>query len=784
MQVQDRTLPPRSPPRHPPPSDDEEDGRFVPNGHLRRQRFSKARSLDFSTWVCDNLAKVAFFVLLFTTLVAVVFLRRLGGGAASLLCFESRVAAARPGAARIPYPRVAWTRIPPLPPLPGPTASFKSDRWIVVSAPKSPPSDPLRRLARLRGWQLLVVGDSSTPPDWSLRGALFLSLEDQSKLGFRVVDLLPYRSFLRKPAGYLFAIQHGARQIFDADDRAAVLADDLARRFDLDLLAGPSSLLQYTHRDPNRTVVNPYVHFGQRSVWPRGLPLEKVGAVNGEDFYTEVASGGQYIQQGLSDGLPDVDAVFYFTRKSTTATFDIRFDGDAPKVALPQGIMAPVNSFNTLFHYQAFWGLMLPADVSTMAGDVIRGYWAQRLLWEIGGYVAFYPPTVHRVDTSGGYPFAEEKDLHVNVGRLIEFLLMWRSKKLTFFERALELSYRMAEEGFWTEKEVRMTSAWLQDLAAVGYQEPRLMSLELDRMRATIGHGDRKEYVAKQMPSVHLDVEETGTVGFEIGNLIRWRGKFGNVVLVVFCTALPERAALEWRLLYGRIFKTVIVLAEETSPELGVGRAQLAYAYRYLPKIFQQYTSTEGFLFLQDDMILNYWNLLDADTTKLWITNKVPSSWFSVSDASGNSSEWAAAQAKLVKQAVNTLPVHFSVNYKEAVGEGEDGDVVLCGSEIFYVPSRLAGDFVDLVDLVKDVDLHQMAAVPMFFMAMDKIADFDSGVLSGVVYDKGLRSNSTCADLYSAKVPGVYPCHIGGEVDFVRLIRLMANGDPLLMELV
>lgn len=44
---------------------------------------------------------------------------------------------------------------------------------------------------------------------------------------------------------------------------------------------------------------------------------------------------------------------------------------------------------------------------------------------------------------------------------------------------------------------------------------------------------------------------------------------------------------------------------------------------RDLPKIFDQFSSAEGFLFLQDNTILNYWNLLQADKTKLWITNEV-----------------------------------------------------------------------------------------------------------------------------------------------------------------
>lgn len=44
---------------------------------------------------------------------------------------------------------------------------------------------------------------------------------------------------------------------------------------------------------------------------------------------------------------------------------------------------------------------------------------------------------------------------------------------------------------------------------------------------------------------------------------------------------------------------------------------------RYLPKVFDRFAGAEGFVFLQDHMVLNYWNLLDADKSKLWITNKV-----------------------------------------------------------------------------------------------------------------------------------------------------------------
>ncbi|KAJ4842630.1 sugar transporter-like protein [Turnera subulata] len=743
--------------------------------HHQHHRFSESKSLDFSTWVSDNFYRIVTVAVLVATVAAVFFLRNTGDTAA-FLYLQSQT---HPLDKAHNFPHVDWNNIPSNPDKSSPYANFRSDRWIVVSVPDYP-SDSLKKLVKIKGWQLLCIGNSRTPSDWSLKGAIFLSLEQQASLGFRITGYLPYDSFVRKSVGYLFAIQHGAKKIFDADDRGEVIDGDLGKHFDVELFgegARQEAILQYSHEYVNRTVVNPYIHFGQRSVWPRGLPLENVGEIAHEEFYTEVFGGKQFIQQGISNGLPDVDSVFYFTRKTSLEGFDIRFDENAPKVALPQGTMVPVNSFNTLYHSSAFWGLMLPVSVSSMASDVLRGYWGQRLLWEIGGYVVVYPPTVHRYDRIEAYPFVEEKDLHVNVGRLIKFLVAWRSNKHRLFEKILELSFAMAEEGFWTEQDVKFTAAWLQDLIAVGYQQPRLMSLELDRPRASIGHGDRKEFIPRKLPSVHLGVEETGTVNYEIGNLIRWRKNFGNVVLIMFCNGPVERTALEWRLLYGRIFKTVIILSHQKNVDLAVEEGRLEQIYKYLPKIFDRYASAEGFMFLQDDTILNYWNLLQADKNKLWITDKVSKSWSTVS-TNGNS-DWYIKQAEMVKSVVNSMPVHFQVNYKEAV-KGEHS-LMICSSEIFYIPRPFVADFVDLVGLVGNLDIHHKVAIPMFFVSMDLPQNFDS-VLSTMVYKrKPPPANST---LYSAQVPAVHPWNVSSEQDFIKLTRIMAEGDPLLMELV
>lgn len=125
------------------------------------------------------------------------------------------------------------------------------------------------------------------------------------------------------------------------------------------------------------------------------------------------------------------------------------------------------------------------------------------------------------------------------------------------------------------------------------------------------------------------------------------------------------------------------------------------------------------------------------------------------------------------------MPVHFQVSYKESIKT--DTSLALCSSEVFYIPRRSVADYIDLVNLVGNLDVHQKVAIPMIFSAMDSPDNFDS-VFDTMVYKQKQPSNSST--YYSPEVPAVHPWKVSSEQDFIKLIRIMAAGDPLLMELV
>jgi hypothetical protein len=213
---------------------------------------------------------------------------------------------------------------------------------------------------------------------------------------------------------------------------------------------------------------------------------------------------------------------------------------------------------------------MLPVSVSTKSSDILRGYWAQRLLWEVGGQLTIHPPFVYRIDRMSSPPYAAEKDLHKNVNKLTKFLVSWRSNKLSLFQKALHLSHSMAEEGYWTTQDVIYTAAWLQDLLSVGYIQPRVVALEIERGVTLMHAEEHRAFDPIKLPSVHLGVEEADRKGSGVENLIKWRKFYGNIVLVLECTWPLNHTALVWKMLYGRMFKSVVLLSEHSDIDFGV----------------------------------------------------------------------------------------------------------------------------------------------------------------------------------------------------------------------
>lgn len=89
-------------------------------------------------------------------------------------------------------------------------------QWGVVTTVHAPDAS-ISRVSNLKGWCLVIVGDTTTPDEEyadlaSKDNVYYLSESYQRKylIESTFVQMIPFKSFARKNIGYLFAVGHGA----------------------------------------------------------------------------------------------------------------------------------------------------------------------------------------------------------------------------------------------------------------------------------------------------------------------------------------------------------------------------------------------------------------------------------------------------------------------------------------------------------------------------------------------------------------------------------------------
>ncbi|XP_048258260.1 probable glycosyltransferase STELLO1 isoform X1 [Haliotis rufescens] len=608
---------------------------------------------------------------------------------------------------------------------------ISGERWIVLTTISYPTPD-VKFLANITGWKVVVVGDKKTPRDWEFPNCIYLSLEGQQKLPFETVGYLPLNSYARKTAGYLYAISQGARIVYETDDdnRPQDLLNNFVQErtmWGLIYKGGP--------------FFNPYRHFGQPTLWPRGYPLSSVG----ENVSTEYVLNHwktPSIQQGVVNGDPDMDAIFRLTRKQTHSQLNVTFDDRAPPAIVPAGVFSPFNSQNTLFLYDALWALLIPTTTTFRVSDIWRGYWAQRLLWEMGGNLGFFPPNAFQKRNSHSYlgDAVNEKDLYFQTERLVDFLRMWTCEPdKTFFACVTKLSIDMAHENFWKAADADLTSLWIKDLKALGYKEPERIPFGLlqngvqvtidsklpNQRRLTNQQVSLTFWAAEQTPPLIYSTDKVSPEGVShISQIASYCGNhsfstldlnafkrtitYPNLLLIVVFN-FPHYENLAFlETMYSFHFPhivycgtnkdqfqnyTKLLLKNVTFIEVDIGGGW--FAQNCLIQAMKMQYTVDGYLYIGDDVLLNIWNIPILPLDRLWLFNssvlqpsdKTNWMWFSNPKVGLKTYQAALAALKL-------LDAHKYKIFKQMISRnsGKNDSLFFGGADIAYVPNKYKDD--------------------------------------------------------------------------------------------
>lgn len=270
------------------------------------------------------------------------------------------------------------------------------------------PTEAVRSFSQLEEYNLIVVGDKKTPAIWNCKNTTYVSIEDQLKLDFEIVKVIPFNHYSRKMIGYLLALQNDADYIIDTDDDNIPKEDWYF----------PEVKGEFDCIDMPCSFVNIYQLFTKQHIWPRGLPLNLIN----KKLDIKKISCTDYLNvgvwQGLADGSPDVDAIYRLTSDAPC-----NFTDRSP-VVLSKGTVCPFNTQNTLLIKQLFPLLYLPTHVTFRFTDILRGLIAQPIMWLYNYHLGFTSATVIQKRNQHDYmkDFISEIPMYEHCGKIVDIV--------------------------------------------------------------------------------------------------------------------------------------------------------------------------------------------------------------------------------------------------------------------------------------------------------------------------------------------------------------------------
>lgn len=351
-----------------------------------------------------------------------------------------------------------------------------NDRWLVVTDDQDTAFIcALADISAELEWRMLVVGNNIS---CCRKTCMLLDDLKLKNLHYEILTAMESTSRVeaRRNAGYLYAIQHGARHIFDSYPETYTSAKIPLETFrremfrQLQNVALNVALGVVSERPYVKRVQNPYAHFGRPDLWTEGFRRNNQRFIHNH-IYRICEVRPPSIEKFL-----DIDEDY--------------FDWAAPALTLPGSTVAPFSSKNTLYSIEAFWGLVLfptgnSSQVPTIPPHLLRTLWNQAVLGDIAGSLKLSlanVSTLQRREKSRKNP----ADLREPDG-LASFILKWTCSTRSSLSCTRDLFQTMFQLHYISFKSLGILQSWINDLKRSHYLEPPVIPRRRGQMNPCLG---------------------------------------------------------------------------------------------------------------------------------------------------------------------------------------------------------------------------------------------------------------------------------------------------------
>ena len=303
-------------------------------------------------------------------------------------------------------------------------------------------------------WDFIVIGDKKSPKNFKLNYGQYFSLKDQIKINLKFNKICPINNYARKNIGYLLAFKKNTEIIIETDDDNFPKKNFFSSR----------NLYHKTFEIKNKSWVNIYNLFTKDKkkefIWPRGLPLDEIKSnkINIKKLQKEEKF---FLQQGVCEGNPDVDAIYRLMNKNINVKFKKNYS-----ISLGKSI-STFNSQNTTWHKKIFPLMYLPATCSMRCTDIWRSLVTYNILKKDKKKILFHGTSMNQERNFHDLnkDFEQEIPMYLLNKKIYEVLEKLNLKSGTKnYSQNLILSYKiLIKKGFIDKKELFYLYAWLSD---------------------------------------------------------------------------------------------------------------------------------------------------------------------------------------------------------------------------------------------------------------------------------------------------------------------------------
>ena len=584
-----------------------------------------------------------------------------------------------------------------------------NEKWIVFGVFNPPKLSLFNTLKILDSWNMIIIScNESIDREWKKfklsDKIIFLSIKKQKKLNYEIIKYLSLNSYSRKNIGYLYAISHGAKEIYELDEDIIISNSTSLTRNHSNLCYGINN---YTK------MINPYSYYGQNKIWPKGFRINDIGKQYNNKFY--LINRNQTILkpliiQGLINNIPDIDAILYQTKVNGIINYTF-YNNIFPLFYFP-GNYIPINSKNTIFFYEVFPFLFIPTSVNDDFSDILRGYILQRFAWGYNGIVMYSSSNIYLKNNKclNSSNFIKEKKLYYKLDSLLNTLNFKNSQNTNPLELFIDLMNNLSIKGFIKKRDLMICKIFLKDLLNLGYSNKYKFIKEINY--------NYKEFLrVKSELNIYIPFNQILTLkNLKNNNTLKLinhyysNKKYDDILLIINYNHKGFYKKLNNYLLslYKIYFKNIIFIVPSVGNNFFNNNIFFCnnsyygyYSYICFNQIYINNPNFKGYLFINDDTFVKIWELDNLDFSIPWFNqfSSVNKKWRhyihckNIYNIFTKNSIWK-----------NNI-INFWSNY----------DVPKTIADFYYIPNNLVWEFFENIKEMYKSKIFLECAVPTTF---------------------------------------------------------------------